>query len=548
MSERGGAFALLPAHTRLPTGATPRDPRSSITPLALAALAALCVAMAIGPWPVGVFQDDGIYLVLAKSLASGEGYRFLHIPGAPNATHYPPLFPAVLAMLWKAWPQFPDNVILFKFANALFVAVASVGVFRFARQWGGLGEGSAAVLAIAAVCCTPVMLLSVMVLSEPFFLALLIPTLGAGERATRSGRVRDAVVAGLATGVLSMVRSFGVLVAPAVILVLMSRRRWSAAMALAAAAVVAIAPWQVWVASHAGEIPTVLAGKYGSYFGWWFGAVRAEGTLWLARVVAHNVFMLTELGWASTATEGLPLAVRVGVSAALSGFFVGGLIRLARRIPATASFLVLYLLLVVLWPFAPARFVWGVWPIVLLCFASGLQGVWRMTGPGIATRPPLAGAVALTRWALLACAALLFTGYAAYNVKGVNREWWTTVQRSVADRARPLAEWTIANTKPTDVLATDDDVLIYLYTGRRTIPNSRLSAQEHLTPQTQAVAARALHEILRAYGADYVLASTRYGIQAATGLEVERPAELRLVTTLRTGAVFAPVTRAPGSP
>jgi len=41
------------------------------------------------PYPVGIFHDDGVYLILAKALASGDGYRYLHLPGAPLATHYP---------------------------------------------------------------------------------------------------------------------------------------------------------------------------------------------------------------------------------------------------------------------------------------------------------------------------------------------------------------------------------------------------------------------------------------------------------------------------
>ena len=33
---------------------------------------------------VGVFYDDGIYVVLAKALAEGEGFRYIHMPGAPS--------------------------------------------------------------------------------------------------------------------------------------------------------------------------------------------------------------------------------------------------------------------------------------------------------------------------------------------------------------------------------------------------------------------------------------------------------------------------------
>jgi hypothetical protein len=47
------------------------------------------------------------------------------------------------------------------------------------------------------------------------------------------------------------------------------------------------------------------------------------------------------------------------------------------------------------------------------------------------------------------------------------------VQTVVADRARPLAEWIVANTPENAVIATDDDVLLYLYTGRHTILTGR---------------------------------------------------------------------------
>ena len=74
-----------------------------------AAIVIAAVIAAIGPYPVGVFYDDGIYLVLAKALATGEGYRYLNIPGTPAATHYPPGYPIVLAALWKVTPEFPRN-------------------------------------------------------------------------------------------------------------------------------------------------------------------------------------------------------------------------------------------------------------------------------------------------------------------------------------------------------------------------------------------------------------------------------------------------------
>ena len=86
--------------------------------------------LTITPHPLGVFSDDGMYAVLAKSLAEGRGYRFINLPGAPSGTHFPPAYPLLLAALWKLVPAFPQNVLVFKAANALLNAVAAVLALR----------------------------------------------------------------------------------------------------------------------------------------------------------------------------------------------------------------------------------------------------------------------------------------------------------------------------------------------------------------------------------------------------------------------------------
>ena len=38
---------------------------------------------------LGLFHDDGIYAVVAKSLSDGAGYRIISLPTAPDQTKYP---------------------------------------------------------------------------------------------------------------------------------------------------------------------------------------------------------------------------------------------------------------------------------------------------------------------------------------------------------------------------------------------------------------------------------------------------------------------------
>jgi len=542
-----------------------------VMPWCVAVAAAVAVLSAIGPWPVGVFQDDGVYMVLAKSLATGEGYRYLNIPGSPNATHYPPAYPAFLAVLWKAFPAFPQNVALFKMANAAWLAGAATLWFRFARKQLALGAVTSGVSVALFTACAPVVLLSVMVLSEPMFLCLLALAVLTAERAASSGRVRDAALAGAAAVALSMVRTLGILVVPAALLVLAWRRQWRAGIVLGLVAVLGSIPWQWWVAAHAAEVPPVYLGKYGSYSGWLVDAVRQDGVVFLRDVAWTNLKNLVAQGWASTATDTLLAPVRHVTSVGLAFFFGMGLGALARKAPVTAWFLFGYLAVVVIWPFAPARFTWGVWPLVGLVYAMAMTAVWRWgreggecegevvvrgalpsnsmpSGAEYTSIPARASSAAhLLRPVGVAALAALLTGYGGYNYLGVTRDWWTVVQKSVADRARPLAEWVVANTDSSAVIATDDDVLIHLYTGRRAIPNVAFTPQEHLRPQTPEFATQSLTSVLDTYQVDFVLASTEYGTFAVNGLLRARTPRIRILSTLPTGAAFAtlPVAAAP---
>lgn len=578
------AGVVSPAHAAAGTAAAATSRAyGRLIPWLLALAAFGAVVAAIAPWPVGVFQDDGIYVVLAKSLATGQGYRYLNIPGAPNATHYPPLFPAWLALLWKVSPSFPQNVTLFKFANAVWLGGSAALFYAFARRWLQLSPRAAALGVALFTACAPVVLLSVMVLSEPMFLCLLAATLLACERAAASARVSDAMVAGAAAAVLALVRTLGIVVVPATVLVLAWRRQWRAAVVLGATAVLLSIPWQLWVGAHAAEVPPIYLGKYGSYLGWLVDAVRRDGAVFLRDVAWANLKSLVAQGWASTATDTLNVYVRNTTSIALAFFFGLGMGGLARRTPATAIFLAGYLAIVVIWPFAPARFTWGVWPLVGLVFTMAAVTVWEWGAPpknnmadsapadptiplrtasfngadgaaavadsdGTAGFAGSAGTARVLRPLALASLAALAVGYGGYNVLGISRDWWGVVQGSVANRARPLAEWVVANTDSSAVLATDDDVLIHLYTGRRAIPNGAFTPQEHLVAQTPAFAVQSLRTIMSTYRVDYVLASTQYGTYAVRGLVQAKPPEVRIVRALSSGAIFAPVRASDAKP
>src|SRR5262249_58555896 len=63
------------------------------------------------PEGFGSYHDDGLYAVLAKALATGKGYKLISLPLEPDQTKSPPVYPLLLALIWRIYPQFPENVI-----------------------------------------------------------------------------------------------------------------------------------------------------------------------------------------------------------------------------------------------------------------------------------------------------------------------------------------------------------------------------------------------------------------------------------------------------
>ena len=74
-----------------------RSGQRVIAAIFFAALAVLYGIAWMSP-AIGLFHDDAIYLVTAKAISAGHGYRIESLPEPILQTKYPPLFPALLAL------------------------------------------------------------------------------------------------------------------------------------------------------------------------------------------------------------------------------------------------------------------------------------------------------------------------------------------------------------------------------------------------------------------------------------------------------------------
>ena len=475
------------------------SPRVGVRLLLLAALFSSAVAWwASQPYAVGVFHDDGVYVILAKALATGHGYRYIHLPGAPAATHYPPIYPLLLAGLWRIAPNFPANVSLFLFVNALLLGAATFGVARFAERVAGWPSAASICIAVAATLATPLLMLSGLVLSEPLFAAALFPLAIASERVVREEQSAFRVVAlGFGLAALALVRTHAVVLGGAVIMLLCYRRRWRDTLLCGTGFLVALAPWQIWLSLHSSPLSEVLRGAYGPYGPWMADGLRGRSLAFAAATVGINAREIGAL-LADHFALGDAAFPRFVATVLATLTIASGAARLWRRAPAFVLFAVLYAIVVLIVPFTPWRYVYAVWPVVVLCVAAAIDGVATALRDRSA-RSRFFGVLAAT---LLTA---LVLGAAREETRAYRERSWQQPTSVATAQIAPLVRWVKANTKPTDVIAADGEQLVYLFGGRVALPIAPFTAAEYVHPRTLDDNARSLRGELAEFPVSYVL-------------------------------------------
>ena len=412
--------------------------------LITAGIALVVGAFALGNSLVGVFYDDGLYAGLATALASGMGYVHPHIPGAPAAVHYPPLYPVVLTPLYGLLPVTTAGFVA-KVLNLLLAASGAGLIAWHAMRTQLLGATAPRWLALAIVAAAaiaiPVLATQSVLFAEPLFGVLVATVIIAADR----GRVPW--ITGTAAALAFLTRSIAVALMAGVVCSLIARRpplrTW---VALLLPLAVGALGWGIWVGTHARELVPALALGYGTYA----EPLRQAGLSALAANVPDLSRPLEVLvfGWVSVRWAYAVLAtVSLGI-----GLY--GLAVVSRR-SAIGWSLMFYLLILAAWPYPPDRFIWVVLPWLGLTWAAGGVEIWR--------RWPRA------RVPLGFVAALVTVGFLHYETRGFAGRWWQTQARAISANFAELLP-VVATLPPTAVVATDDDPLVWLYTRRLSVP------------------------------------------------------------------------------
>ena len=419
---------------------------------------------AINPRTLGLFHDDGIYAVGAKSLADGAGYRIISLPGEPAQTKYPFFYSALLASIWRATPQFPANIVFLKSLNVvILLAIFFVSVLYYQRS--RKDDGVLGPVVFAAIVCTNPLVFSFTdyVLSELLLVLLSVVMLAACQRADDDSTFSRTPFVGAIAGIACLTRMAAAPLAVAGLLhAYVSRGACGVGWFIGVVSLM-VAPWLVWVSRSTGQVAGGSLLDY--YLGYDIFGGRGDGFAALFDVVTGNAHSLANSFQMLYLTALLP-----GLVIPLIGFTALGMSRSLRHDElATWGFFVASVALLLLWPFQSSRYVVSLVPVMVLFLFRGVE----YTVDGLSRRPSINAVLAKLFWIPVPLVLFLNVFWLSSFVLSQHPE----STRALYGRRLPYTwggfeetfAWIRANTQSDALLTTAYDPMYYLYTGRKAI-------------------------------------------------------------------------------
>lgn len=413
---------------------------------------------------LGYYHDDSIYWVSAQSLAQGHGYKIASLPGEPYQTKYPPLYPALLAGIWKINPSFPSNLQLATLLAWLMLPVYLAMAWLAYRQLG-FGWREQWVL-VAVTGLSPIAaVFSFSMMPELLFTSLLLASVLLAERSLDTSASRWLpVLAGICGALAYLTKSSAAPLLFTAPLCFAWRKQFIKAALFFAAMLPAVAGWQWWVSGHLSRSWDLVTLYYTNYAGYQVYNVPLRD---LPLVVWHNLDAFL-MGVGRLLTFDVPLGSKhlervVAVAA------IAGSVRLARRtgrlqFPLAALGISALMLI---WHFTPdQRFGFPMYPLFLAGLWTELANVcgalqlsWKK--PAVADR-----GVALAMAGVLTGFVLFVAGSTAVGLFYFLPALFDNYRQDLEARL-PAYQWIARNSPPQAQVFAYDDPLLFLYTGRK---------------------------------------------------------------------------------
>lgn len=438
-------------------------------PFAAATLLVLCVALAAWhPVPAGVWHDDGAYVLIGRAIAGGHGFTYQGVVGAPPAVKFPPVYPVLLGGLWRLGGSLGTVTLAATVLNLVLVAAAAGCLGWALARSGLLPPLPAAAAGAAAFVSGDVLRTTSVALSEPLFLALAALAFALWRPARVDAPERPASpapVLALAAilALLVSTRAAGVAFLAAFALAYLFERRPRAGLVVVGPAVLAWIAWTAWASSANQAVPPELRDLLGSYGGWLGGQALSNPGAFLARLPGHAAGVLDRV-----AALLLPRLYGWPLRAAfvpLAGLVVVGWRCALRRHPPIAWSALLYLGLLLAWPYLDRRLVV---PLHVLAFVLACVGAWSLAAPAAPDRARSRG-----RTIAAAFSVVWLAGYLVLSTLRIAEGWPASAYRIRAERLAAAVEALERVAPPDSVVGAPEFwAALHLHGGWTVVPST----------------------------------------------------------------------------
>ena len=428
------------------------------------------IVILLGAWQMvvgvcGVYHDDAIYVITAKALAQGKGYRLINEPNSPLQTKYPILYPALLAIIWKIWPSFPKNLVAMQ-GVSLCAGAASVALsYLYMVRFGYFTRGVA--FASGLLCATSTLFLyfCTITLSETTFAFFSILALWAIDRQVRFpfDKRSSQILLGLLLALPFLSRTIGIAIIPAGLLSLylsQQRVRWVGL----GASLIAF-PWILWMLIVP-KLDQNQINVYSNYLSFW----SSFGGLNLLRVIILNLsFILIgivnlTLSFISILPQKYNIIINL-LCIPIGLMTITWLLIQLKYFQILHVYVVFSLCIIVLWPWPPSRFIIPFLPFVAACLLKVIQR--NINKYSFSPNKKIFVIVCLILF-------IFINVLSVYRTEKISSSMGYPFLKPLDEPIswssyEAVFNWINIHTQADDVVASGLDPMVYLYTGHHAI-------------------------------------------------------------------------------
>ena len=455
----------------------------------------------------GLLVDDAWYLMLAKSLATGQGYQLINSPSPGILPLFPPGWPFLLSLAYRVFPNFPANVPYLKLLSVLSVFLSAGLTYLFfvkCRAWRWpLALMMAALVAfqtefftmatttLMSECCFTVFLMLLVYLVEradqQFAQVSGVQVSGVQVSSWAWGYV---VAAALAGAGLFFVRSMGIAVLAGVFFWWLRQRQGRQALVFTALIAALVLPWMLYARAHA---PTLsqraeqqgnIVTNYAQAF--WQKRAGSEFTgevtlLDLPGRVAENAFSIatSDLGGILIPTIYAAVSEKNEGLANLFAFALCLIVLLGvwcvmrERVTVVEFIFAPSLLMILLWGWQPFRFLIPYTAFLFYYLAEGLRRLLRYQYRAMHRAKEVKPFALETKWLTYALGlflALFLLDITAFlfiptTAEGTRKAYYAKRFSEIEG----ALQWVRDSLSNDGAITTPNPALVHLYSGRKTV-------------------------------------------------------------------------------